>query len=110
VNPNVGNLSPGNNYLLGGESMGFYDRTSTITTLKFEGTSQLNRFHLVKAGLESQLTNMKLQDVTIIYNDFRNQPNVPNVNGVNHNTYGPAPWDQNSEGRNPVEYAAYSTG
>ncbi|HJL74175.1 MAG TPA: carboxypeptidase-like regulatory domain-containing protein, partial [Candidatus Marinimicrobia bacterium] len=107
VNPNVGNLSPGNNYLLGGESMGFYDRTSTITTLKFEGTSQLNRFHLVKAGLESQLTNMKLQDVTIIYNDFRNQPNVPNVNGVNHNTYGPAPWDQNSEGRNPVEYAAY---
>ena len=100
VNPNVGNLSPGNNYLLGGESMGFYDRTSTITTLKFEGTSQLNQFHLVKAGLESRLTQMELQDVTIIYNDYRNQPNVPSVNGINHNTYG-------TEGRNPVEYAAY---
>ncbi len=100
VNPNVGNLSPGNNYLLGGESMGFYDRTSTITTYKVEGTSQLNQFHLVKAGLESRLTQMELQDVTIIYNDYRNQPNVPSVNGINHNTYG-------TEGRNPVEYAAY---
>ena len=107
VNPDVGNLSPGNNYFLGGESMDFYNRTSTITTLKLEGTSQLNRFHLVKAGLESRFTHMELQDVTIIYNDFRNQPNVPNVNGVNHNTYGPAPWDQKSDGRNPVEYAAY---
>ena len=100
VNPNVGNLSPGNNYLLGGESMGFYDRTSTITTYKVEGTSQLNQFHLVKAGLEGRLTQMELQNVTIIFNDFNNQPRVPNVNGVNHNTYG-------AEGRNPVEYAAY---
>ncbi len=107
VNPDVGNLSPGNNYLLGGESMGFYDRTSTITTYKVEGTSQLNQFHLVKAGLEGRLTQMELQSVTIIFNDFRNQPNVPSVNGVNHNTYGAAPWDQNYEGRNPVEYAAY---
>ncbi len=107
VNPDVGNLSPGNNYLLGGESMGFYDRTSTITTYKVEGTSQLNQFHLVKAGLEGRCTQMELQSVTIIFNDFRNQPNVPSVNGVNHNTYGAAPWDQNYEGRNPVEYAAY---
>jgi len=87
--------------------MGFYDRTSTITTYKVEGTSQLNQFHLVKAGLEGRCTQMELQSVTIIFNDFRNQPNVPSVNGVNHNTYGAAPWDQNYEGRNPVEYAAY---
>ena len=88
VNPNVGNLSPDYNYEVGGESMSSFDRTSRITTFKFEGTSQFNRFHLVKTGLESRLTHLELQDVTIIYNDFWNRPTLPNVNGINHNIYG----------------------
>ena len=99
VHPEVENLTPGNNYEVGGESMGFYDRTSTITTFKFEGTNQFNRFHLIKAGLESRLTHMELQDVTVTFN-YRDEPRVPNVNGINHNTYG-------DDGRNPVEYAVY---
>tara|TARA_B000000460_G_scaffold106440_1_gene74432 strand:+ start:63 stop:1784 length:1722 start_codon:yes stop_codon:yes gene_type:complete len=100
VNPNVGNLSPDYNYEVGGESMSSFDRTSRITTFKFEGTSQFNRFHLVKTGLESRLTHMELQDVTIIYNDFWDRPTLPNVNGINHNIYG-------DDGRNPIEYAVY---
>ena len=107
VNPDVDNLTPDYNYEVGGESMGFYDRTSTITTFKIEGTSQINRFHLVKAGIEHRRTHIELQDVTLLFNDFTNSVIVPDIDGVNHDQYGVSPWDPNKDGRNPIEYSAY---
>lgn len=101
VDPTIANYTPGNNYEVGGESMGYYNRTSSINTVKLEGTSQLNRFHHVKAGFEYRQTNVKMQDVIILLSDFTNLlPVVPNRAGVNHDSYG-------KDGRNPFEYAAY---
>ncbi|MBC8322868.1 MAG: TonB-dependent receptor [Candidatus Marinimicrobia bacterium] len=101
VDPAVGNYTPGNNYEVGGESMGYYNRTSVINTFKIEGTSQLNRFHHVKAGLEYRQTNIELQDVIILLAGFTdNYPIIPDRDGVNHDSYG-------ENGRNPFEYGAY---
>lgn len=101
VDPAIDNYTPGNNYEVGGESMGYYNRTSTINTFKIEGTSQLNRFHHVKAGLEYRKTNIELQDLTILLGAFTgNNAIVPGTNGVNHDTYG-------NDGRNPFEYGFY---
>jgi hypothetical protein len=101
VDPTIGNYTPGNNFEVGGENMDYYNRTSTINTFKIEGTSQLNRFHHVKAGLEYRQTNIEMQDLTILLASFTgNNAIVPGTNGVNHDTYG-------NDGRNPFEYGAY---
>ncbi len=107
VNPNVDNLTPGYNYEVGGESMGYYRRRSTITTFKIEGTSQINRFHLLKAGMEHRRTEIDLQDVVLLFNDNSNRVILPGVGGVNHDAYGPAPWDTNYKFRKPKEWAFY---
>jgi len=51
VDPSIDNFTPTYNFAVGGESMSIYDRKSIVTTYKFEGTSQLNRFHHAKAGV-----------------------------------------------------------
>lgn len=107
VNPDIFNYAPEFNYEVGGEELSYYNRSSEITTLKIEGTSQINQFHLLKSGLEYRKTRIEYEDVNLLFNDNRNAVFIPAVEGINHDIYGTAPWDKKFSGRNPIEYAAY---
>ena len=101
VNPTVVDYTPGNNFEVGGHSMGYFEQKSTVNTFKLDGTSQVNRYHYLKSGFEYRKTNMALTSYTVQLAQYTGYtPRIPNVNGVNHDTYG-------DDGRNPVEYALY---
>ena len=66
VNPTIGDYTPGNNFEVGGHSMGYFEQKSTVNTFKLDGTSQINRYHYLKSGFEYRKTNMALTSYTCL--------------------------------------------
>ena len=102
VSPTIDDYTPGNNFEVGGHSMGYFEQKSVINTFKIDGTSQINRFHYLKGGFEYRKTNMMLTSYTVQLAEYTGYtPTIPNPRGSpSHNTYG-------TRGRNPFEYAFY---
>ena len=102
VDPKIFDYSTGNNFYVGGQSMSVYSRKSDVKTLKAEITSQVNREHQLKVGLESRQTKITLSDLSVHYSsNTNNQPIyfAPLVT-PNHDSFG-------KDGRNPIELSGY---
>ncbi len=102
VDPRIFDYTPDNNFYVGGQSMYYYNRESDINTYKIELTSQVNRKHQVKSGIEYRKTNISLNDLTVQYNDNTGfQPTYHNpIFATTHDSYG-------DEGRTPEEFSVY---
>ena len=102
VDPDIFLYSTGNNFYVGGQSMGVYSRKSIVNTLKAEMTNQINKEHQLKIGIESRKTNITLADLQVNYSSNTNyQPRyyAPLIS-PNNNSFGP-------NGRKPVELSGY---
>ena len=102
VDPDIFLYSTGNNFYVGGQSMGVYSRKSIVKTLKAEITNQINKEHQLKIGIESRKTNITLSDLQVHYSSNTNyQPRYfgPMIT-PNNNSFGP-------NGRTPVELSGY---
>ena len=102
VDPDIFLYSTGNNFYVGGQSMGVYSRKSIVNTLKAEITNQINKEHQLKIGIESRKTNITLSDLQVHYSSNTNyQPRyfAPMIT-PNNDSFGP-------NGRTPVELSGY---
>ena len=102
VDPDIFLYSTGNNFYVGGQSMGVYSRKSIVNTLKAEITNQINREHQLKIGIESRKTKITLSDLQVHYSSNTNyQPRyfAPMIT-PNNDSFGP-------NGRTPVELSGY---
>ena len=102
VDPDIFLYSTGNNFYVGGQSMGVYSRKSIVNTLKAEITNQINKEHQLKIGIESRKTNITLSDLQVHYSsNTNNQPRyyAPLIT-PNNDSFGP-------NGRTPVELSGY---
>ena len=102
VDPDIFLYSTGNNFYVGGQSMGVYSRKSIVNTLKAEITNQINKEHQLKIGIESRKTNITLSDLQVHYSSNTNyQPRYfAPMRTPNNNSFGP-------NGRTPVELSGY---
>ena len=102
ADPRIFDYASGNNFNVGGQSMGIYNRKSTVRTLKGELTSQVNKEHQVKTGFEYRLTNITMSDLTVQYNSGTAfQPYYLNpIKSPKHDTFG-------TDGREPIEWSIY---
>jgi hypothetical protein len=55
--------------------MGVYSRKSIVNTMKAEVTSQINKEHQIKAGVEYRKTKITLADL-IVHNNSLNSGNL----------------------------------
>ena len=102
VDPDIFLYSTGNNFYVGGQSMGVYSRKSIVNTLKAEITNQINKEHQLKIGIESRKTKITLSDLQVHYSSNTNyQPRYfAPMRTPNNNSFGP-------NGRTPVELSGY---
>jgi len=105
VDPKIFDFATGNNFYVGGQYMGIYNRKSIVNTLKTEITSQINSKHQIKSGFEYRKTNITMNDITVQYNAYTNFDPVysnPLVSPT-HDAFSSG----GDDGRNPVEISGY---
>lgn len=101
IDPRIFDYTTGNNFYVGGQSMGVYSRKSIVNTMKAELTSQINKEHQIKSGVEYRKTKITLADLNVLYNSNTgfNPYYYSPLRTPTHDTFG--------EGRTPVEMSAY---
>ena len=105
VDPKIFDFATGNNFYVGGQYMGIYNRKSIVNTIKTEITSQINSKHQIKSGFEYRKTNITMNDLTVRYNAYTNFDPVysnPLVSPT-HDAFSSG----GNDGRNPVEISVY---
>ena len=105
VDPKIFDFATGNNFYVGGQYMGIYNRKSIVNTIKTEITSQINSKHQIKSGFEYRKTNITMNDLTVRYNAYTNFDPVysnPLVSPT-HDAFSSG----GNDGRNPVEISGY---
>ena len=124
TDPRIDDYATGNNFEVGGNYMGIYNRMSDVRTLKAELTSQLSSVHQAKMGAEYRSTKIKFNDITVLQAPYTGYAPVilePEDNTI-HNSFqsldpfslkqvmenGDTTWTGNSfDGRNPIELSFY---
>ncbi|RMH76203.1 MAG: TonB-dependent receptor, partial [Calditrichaeota bacterium] len=91
---------PAFNFSIGGQKNQHFNRETRTSILKFDITSQVNKRHLLKAGLEARLHRLDFLDFNVIDKDQTDSVFTPVV---------PAPGDPNwNQYRfKPIEFSAY---
>jgi outer membrane receptor protein involved in Fe transport len=107
VHPRINELQQLYSFKTGGTDNQYFSRQTKTALLKFDFTSQLDKRHLVKIGLEGRKHNVSLDDITLrpLGGDELNlatdspymQPYVPDISSPYHSSYE----------HNPVELSAY---
>lgn len=99
VDPKLLQISGQNGFLTGGTGMWHEYRTSKTWLAKFDLTSQVNKVHQLKGGIEFKRYNVFFREFEIVPKDPQG-PFVPSINprdAFNNNRYE----------HQPVEFAAY---
>ena len=128
TDPRIDDYATGNNFEVGGNYMGIYNRKSDVRTLKAELTSQINAIHQIKMGIEYRNTIIKYNDITVLQAQYTgNSPVVlePEGNTIHDSFQSLNPFSLRSEieiinedtvvtwvgepfdGRNPIEFSTY---
>ena len=66
TDPRIFDYATGNNYEVGGNYMDVYSRKSIVNTFKTDLTSQLNRYHQIKLGVEYRKTSITYNNLTVL--------------------------------------------
>ena len=112
TDPRIFDYATGNNYEVGGNYMDVYSRKSIVNTFKTELTSQFNRYHQIKLGVEYRGTSITYNNLTILqssYTDYNPVVRKPEDNEI-HDSFQSMinPFNGDSlNGRHPVEFSAY---
>ena len=112
TDPRIFDYATGNNFGVGGQFMDIYNRRSNVITYKGEITSQLNKKHQIKAGVEYRKTEIMLNDLTVLYTSYtgyRPMIMAPENNTI-HNSFQSMvnPFtNEPLKNRNPLEVSAY---
>jgi outer membrane receptor protein involved in Fe transport len=87
-----------NVFTVGGVDPRFLDRKSSIAAVKYEITSQLNRYNMIKAGAEYRMIDLREETYTVVKNEQSKwQLTIPDISSSTHNYYH----------KRPIEAAAY---
>lgn len=87
------NVAASYSFLYGGTSMGHYYENSETITGKFDITSQLDRNHEVKFGLEGTINTLRYQGFTILRDTIRYLTAlIPDKSTPYHNSYDKYPF------------------
>ncbi|MFQ5584077.1 MAG: carboxypeptidase-like regulatory domain-containing protein, partial [Calditrichia bacterium] len=93
-----------NEFAKGGTDLGWFERSTKTWIAKWDLTSQVNKQHLVKTGIEFQTDNISYTDITLIPKKDANgqeikpfQPSVPPISSNRNNQFE----------RKPRKFAAY---
>ena len=82
------------NFYMGGMSLGHYDRFTLTNLVKAEITSQVNKTHQVKAGVQARWNKLFLNSFSILIDRTTNwEPKVPDVTLLSHDRYSNYPRD-----------------
>ena len=112
TDPRIDDYATGNNFEVGGNYMGIYNRQSNVSTLKAELTSQVNSVHQAKMGAEYRTTNITYNDITVLQAGYTGYMPVilePEDNTI-HDSFQSMidPFTgKDLDGRNPLEFSAY---
>jgi hypothetical protein len=106
VDPDLYNAAPtGYSFNSSGNVLDHYERSSAYWVGKFDLTSQINKMHQIKTGLEARFHELKLNSYTIIPKTVPGksealipfESDVPDISSVQRKVYT----------RNPLEFSAY---
>ncbi len=106
VDPDVYNAAPtGFSFNDGGNFMDHYERSTAYWVSKFDLTSQINKVHQIKTGIEARFYELTLNSYTIVPKTEPGrseaiipfEPDVPDFSSVQRKIYT----------RNPFEFSAY---
>lgn len=95
----------GVNFLFGGTQMGHAYEKSWTYLGKFDLTSQVNKKHLIKGGLEARLYRMDSRNFTILYDrNFYKKPTVLDEGTEYHDQYEVYPRQISAYLQDKIEY------
>ena len=112
IDPRVLDYATGNNFEVGGNYMGIYNRKSNVKTAKVELTSQFNSNHQFKLGGEIRETKIYFNDITVLQTAFTEYYPVilEPANNTIHNSFQSMinPFSgQELDNRSPIEFSFY---
>ncbi|MBD3226393.1 MAG: TonB-dependent receptor plug domain-containing protein [Caldithrix sp.] len=98
--------TPGATFAFGGTQMGHVYSDSRTYLGKFDITSQLNKRHLVKSGIEARLYQLDNESFTIQYDrNLYNEPTVLGLNSPSHDKYETYPRQISAYIQDKIEYS-----
>lgn len=105
VSPDSNSAPTGYSYNNDGNSMDHYERSTAYWVGKLDLTSQVNKIHQIKTGIEARFHELKLNSYSIIPKTVPGkseaiipfEPNVPDISSVQRKIYT----------RKPFEFSAY---
>ncbi len=99
---------PAFNFSIGGQKNQHFKRTTLTHIVKFDITSQINRLHLAKAGLEARFHKLHVRDFNII-DGAPNDPElfvpaIPDPTNPNYNEYTFRPFEFSAYLQDKIEF------